>query len=540
MPSLIDQTKSHGTAECRRWRAEIFDRHWRIANELAAGYLYRARLGGIDGNRDGNNWLRVQDQRLRFGRANASAAMDDDEIRIFAESKAKAVDKLFQQLASRQDLDTVTEIIKSIVTAEGLTWPADLKPNDSPTDARKKQAGALARVRDPLWWRRAIRKTIGRQVERVLRESGAVRKSRSPYISPWAFSRWQSTQQRNRNTLSNFIAVADDGDEVPLIDCIDASVSNPVNRRNELMVRMRGWEDIADALHLQGAMLTLTAPSQFHAIHFSGARNEKFNGSTPNEAQQYLNGVWSRIRAEWHRNGIKAIGFRICEPHHDGTPHFHFLLFFGSKQLAKAWEIFRKHALAIDGDEPGAAEHRCDCKLIDKSKGSATGYIAKYVAKNIDGYGFNGDEVDNEGDIFANEGAARVRAWASLWGIRQFQQIGNASVTVWRELRRQTRPLDECHPEQLEAARAAADKGNWQEYVDAMGGAFVRRDEQLLRPLKTLSEKPGRYGDEVRRILGLVMRASANELNHFLQTRTKNWKIVPRWALENIRDRGLP
>ena len=42
-------------------------------------------------------------------------------------------------------------------------------------------------------------------------------------------------------------------------------------------------------------------------------------------------------------------------------------------------------SLEEDGDEKGASENRCDFKLIDPKKGSATGYLAKYVCKNIDG-----------------------------------------------------------------------------------------------------------------------------------------------------------
>ena len=66
---------------------------------------------------------------------------------------------------------------------------------------------------------------------------------------------------------------------------------------------------------------------------------------------------------------------------------------------------------------------------MDPAKGGAVGYIVKYIAKNIDGHQI-GDEGDLEAETAASEGARRVRAWASLWGLRQFQQLGGPSVSV--------------------------------------------------------------------------------------------------------------
>jgi hypothetical protein len=43
--------------------------------------------------------------------------------------------------------------------------------------------------------------------------------------------------------------------------------------------------------------------------------------------------------------------------------------------------IIEKYSFEEDGYEKGASENRCDFKLIDPKKGSATGYLAKYPVR---------------------------------------------------------------------------------------------------------------------------------------------------------------
>lgn len=69
-----------------------------------------------------------------------------------------------------------------------------------------------------------------------------------------------------------------------------------------------------------------------------------------------------------------------------GTPHWHLLLFMSLEHVAKVREIIQYYTLQTDGDEHGADKHRFTAITFDKKKGTAIGYIVKYISKNIDGY----------------------------------------------------------------------------------------------------------------------------------------------------------
>lgn len=350
-----------------------------------------------------------------------------------------------------------------------------------PSNRSNRFFGLSARLEDPLWWRRQLRKLWSRKSEQAMRDLGAVRKGADIYASESAVRLRADQQRRMRQFLKACVAVNEQGEVLSLEQVAEKSLSNPGLRRGELMARIKGFEKIADRLKWDAIFATVTAPSAFHPQLFHGGANPRYAGATVREAQDWLCTTWARVRSQLDRDGVRYFGFRVAEPHHDGTPHWHMLLFVKkglrkqlSRTLVSGW-------LQEFGTEPGAYQKRVTVERIDRRRGSATGYLAKYIAKNLDAAGvINAQSACETGvgqasnvdhGLAVQDGLARVLAWASVHGIRQFQQLGGPPVGVYREARRVRSPVS--HPE-LERARGFADRGDWRGFCLASGYRFLR------------------------------------------------------------------
>ena len=420
----------------------------------------------------------------------------DEALERKAERMAKACHKIVKQDGLESAL--------SYAEAQGI---------DQPTATT--ETGVKNRLSCPVWWKRQLFKQQDREQEAFALRIGIVGKFKQIYCSDAAHKRIQARQESSREIMARKEAVYGDDEEIiNMLDLLDGSLANPKNRFAEIYVRAKGFESYGDERGHTCQLITITCPSRMHPS------SDKYDGTTPREAQKYLSELWNRASTSFKDNEIYPYGFRVAEAHADGCPHWHIWLFTPQDQQAKLNAILEDHALRVDGDETGAEKYRIDFEAIDLSKSSASSYLFKYISKNLDGFGVGEDHEANGQD--AKDTAPRVKSWASTWGIRQIQQVGGASVGSWRELRRCKDELTGI----MEEARICAHANDWKGYFELQGGHEVPKSQHPIKVLKKLNINAetgavelSYYDEPLERVKGLICEGQE------VITRLKEWTI---------------
>ena len=333
----------------------------------------------------------------------------------------------------------------------------------------------LNRLSDAAWWRRALKKRL-RVVEHQAIREGAVHRGASAYVSERALRRARVDSRRTSELLASMDAINQaTGEVLPLEALIEKSLANP---------------------------------------------STPYDGRSPRQAQAHLHRVWRLAMRKLQNDGIASSGMRVTEPHQDACPHWHVLVFCAPHQADQLIETFRGYALSDSPNEPGAAERRFVVKRVDPAKGSAAGYVAKYIAKSIDGEGV---DTDDETDHAGSDAALLVVTWARLWAFRQFQFFGVPSVTPTRELYRLPEGDALLSSESLQQAHQASKANDYGAWLSACEAYALRFSVGYV-------ERPSaRYSGEVtRRITGLTASACDLATALHLTTRTDEWRIEVR------------
>lgn len=501
----------------------------------------------------------------------------------------EAARECMRMCARLHTMDAVMMALDHFCQHKGVPFPA------GETDLE-----ILKRATDKGWWRRMLRKEFMRRFEHTAITLGLTGLRADPYITRETAVMQETQNRENQKMLEARTATNENGQSYSVAELAALGTGNKALRKGELMTRINGFEVIAKELHHAAMFGTVTCPGEFHSV---GGTNAKYNGATPRDGQAHLGGVWARYRSWLDRAGIKVYGFRIAEPHTDGCPHWHTLLFLdpampgapGRSAYARASAMLRRYALGqgerqapkradivrrvraqgrlMDGPvsvkeakamadrelhewrvaerarqnaAPGAKKNRVKIVRIDPARGSAAGYIVKYVSKNIDGEGVGAHSVTENGkttyfaesDLFGDvqiTPSQRVTYWSQVWGIRQFQQIGGAPVGVWRELRRVTAetvqnadPIIKAAHNAVQAIKAndfevvdgkvikgaqkVVKQAEWAEYLRAQGGPTVGRRAAIKIACQEVTIE-GRYATyQAQKPVGVYLAARENEI----------------------------
>ncbi|MEZ9495817.1 replication endonuclease, partial [Vibrio splendidus] len=282
--------------------------------------------------------------------------------------------------------------------------------------------------------------------------------SQHRYVSRLTLSNFKQQLRESEAFMKSMVVINHDTlQEFNLDEVASRTTTNLENRRVELVVRSRGDEERAIDMGFEGVFINWTLPSKYHR------NSPKWNGCTVKEAHQSLMEQWRLARAHFAKQDIPWFGLRVAEPHKDGTPHLHAFVYCPAEYKAELMRICAKIARSEDGDElynKKKRKARFHAKPCNPKKGSATGYIIKYISKNI-----NGAHLPKGA---AEETAVSVRAWASAWGIKQFSQSGSPAVGLWRQLRRANK-ADVAIDEALIDLHEHADKSRWKEFTQHIG-----------------------------------------------------------------------
>ena len=346
-------------------------------------------------------------------------------------------------------LETATNIVSELQKIE------DLKQLHKITLCFNVECPDPARATTIKWWQYQLNKESRRDFEMLHYHFHKVSCYHDQYASKLQIKnyllRMKSTEKWMKDTLVGI-------NNLTLAQCSRSNYA----RFSEMYTILNGLNSYADSLGYDWTFITITAPPEFHSTPQNGY--SKWDGSTPRDTNNYFTNGWHKTQSVLTKSSIHYFGMRTAEPHHDGSSHWHLMIWHKENDYDAIIDAL-KFQFPIQGQTNFKRNN---------GESSAASYVSKYIRKSID---LDGD----------NTTTSAVSAWRSCWGIRAFQFFGiDNQITKWRELRR----IDNDKSLIGQAAKA----GDFASYLSLLKSC----NTALLKQIAL-----NKYGEEYKRIVGI-------------------------------------
>jgi hypothetical protein len=399
-------------------------------------------------------------------------------------------------------------------TQRALTYAQNKLGHKIQGDTRDSQ---LARIQDPSYWRREIRKAL-----RPWRELWhlALAPERLKYASPEAVAEYRSMQLNGEKWAQTHEMTAPDGRTCPL----PTPAETAKNRYAQLVAMTKGIETMAGEAGMTAHIATISLDTQWHAAknaYKNGPRihNEKYNPAlTPRDGQNFLNERWKLYRAALGDSGISTYWVLGVQPNKDQTPHWHLVLWCNDGQKKQAETLLYEYFKTNDAKEKkgdGTVRYvQVDWQEAKSEAGSSSyamrmlAYITRQTAEQRDNT--TADEAEAEA----------ASAWASTWGIRRYR-TSQMGATLWKMARNDdVKPEPEQQPIPADLKKSAQD-GDF--------ATFYKLKKEYQCRIRYIT-KTGKYGDTYKSPRGMEYTcAETGEIS-------ASWKQTS-WTLTGLAEK---
>lgn len=165
---------------------------------------------------------------------------------------------------------------------------------------------------------------------------------------------------------------------IPLSDLIISVYHSPERYYAQTQNRVNTLEQLAKQRGLKPIFMTLTLPSEYHEFKSTKqgklVSNKKYNGMAPKESVKVLTKMFARLRQDRALKDLKKenrIYFRVNEPHKDGTPHTHILMFVPEDRIERVKKAYER-----------LYDSRAnDIQVVTDKIDNSVAYVMKYINK---------------------------------------------------------------------------------------------------------------------------------------------------------------